>query len=78
MCLNPPKNRGELATLNPHIMKEPERSCLVERVLPRAEKSLQNITGHEQKPEWCGDIESIQLLVLSDEHNGADIRFSRV
>ncbi len=55
------KSRGELPTHNPHIMKEPERSCFVESVLPGAEKSLQNIRPrHEQKPEWCGDIESVQ------------------
>ncbi len=78
MCRNSPKKRGELPILNLHIMKEPGRSCLVERVSRGAEKSLQNIAGHEQKPEWCGDIESVQLLVLRDEHNGSGMRFFSV
>ncbi len=55
------KNCDELPALNPHIMKEPGRSCLVESVLSGAEKFLQNISGHEQKPEWLGDTEPVQL-----------------
>ena len=60
MCRNFPKKRGELPILNLHIMKEPGRSCLVERVLPGAETSLQNIARHEQEPEWLGDPEPVQ------------------
>ena len=62
-CQNFQKNRGELPSLNPHIMDEPGRSGLVENVLSGAEKSLHNIAGHEQKPEWLGDIEPVQRSI---------------
>ncbi len=63
MCRNSPKKRGELPTLNLQIMKEPGRSYLVESSLPGAERFLHHVAGHEQEPEWVGDIELEQRSI---------------